>query len=94
MSRQSTCSPSSFAALVLSGDNTNDSGSSFYKVLAVYTGSSVSNLTARASDGSVLSLTNRLTFDATANTVYQIAADGVSGSSGRLQLALAFNSFQ
>ena len=40
--------------------------------------------------GSVLSLTNRLTFDATANTIYQIAADGVSGSSGRLQLALAF----
>lgn len=85
-----TAPTNGLAGLVLSGDNTNVTGGNFYKTLAVYTGGVVSNLTARATNGSVLSLTNRLTFDATANTIYQVAADGVSGSSGRLQLALAF----
>ena len=58
-------------------------GSRFDTVLAVYTGSSVGSLVPVASDNnSGPNLTSRLSFNATAGTVYRIAVDGVNGASG------------
>jgi hypothetical protein len=67
-------------------------GSGLDTLLAVYTGTTVSNLTLVASDdeggGNRTSLTN---FSAVAGTTYQIAVDGFQGASGSIVLNLAPN---
>lgn len=63
-------------------------GSSFTTLLAVYTGNSVSSLSLKANNLVAGTLTNALTFNATAGTVYQIAVDGYNGASGNLTLHL------
>ena len=72
----------------------NTSGSGFDTLLAVYTGSSVSQLTTVASnDDSPTGLTSRLTFNAIGGTAYQIAVDGkktgASVASGSVTLSLS-----
>ena len=58
-------------------------GSSFDTLLAVYTGSSVSNLTSVAADNdSGTNGASLLTFSAVAGTEYNIAVDGFAGASG------------
>src|SRR5438552_2157385 len=58
-------------------------GSSFDTLLAVYVGSSVSNLTLVAGDDDAGGNgTSRLTFPAVAGTMYQIAVDGFLGDFG------------
>jgi hypothetical protein len=65
-------------------------GSSFNTLLAVYTGSAVTNLTTIASDNdSGGSGTSRLTFAAPAGAAYQIAVDGFSAASGNIVLNLS-----
>lgn len=59
-------------------------GSSFSTLLAVYTGSAVNSLSAVAS-----TLTNSLTFTASAGVTYQIAIDGFNGAAGNAVLHLA-----
>jgi C1A family cysteine protease len=67
-------------------------GSSFDTVLAVYTGSAVTNLTGVASDDDGGgNRTSRLTFNAVAGTIYQIAVDGYAGQSGSINLNLLMN---
>ena len=64
-------------------------GSNFDTLLAVYTGASVSTLTAVASndnDGALL--TSRVTFDAVSGTTYRIAVDGKGGAAGSIEIAL------
>jgi len=62
-------------------------GSTFDTLLAVYTGSSVSALTAVASDnGSAGNGASRVVFSATSGTIYRIAVDGFGGSMGNLVL--------
>ena len=62
-------------------------GSSFDTLLAVYLGSSVSNLVAVASDDNSAGGGNaRVTFQASAGTTYQIALDGAGGVSGNITL--------
>ncbi len=65
-------------------------GSAFATLLAVYTGSAVSNLTAVASDINSLGGTNRsqVNFNALAGTTYHIAVDGLNGASSRITLSL------
>ncbi len=65
-------------------------GSSFNTLLAVYTGSSLGglNLVASNDDIGAGNLQSRVTFNATANTVYDIAVDGYNGASGNLVLTL------
>lgn len=68
-------------------------GSSFNTLLAVYTGSDVSALTAIAGnddDGSANGASG-LTFTASAGTVYRIAVDGFNGASGQIALNIQFN---
>ena len=70
------------------------SGSSFDTLLAVYTGSSVSALTAvpnGSNDDSPAggTLTSKVTFSVTAGTAYQIAVDGYAGATGSISLHLA-----
>jgi hypothetical protein len=61
----------------------NTAGSTFVTLLAIYTGSSVGNLTPVASDISVPGTNfSSVTFTATAGTVYQIAVDGFLGDTG------------
>ena len=60
-------------------------GSSFDTLLAVYTGSSVSNLTLVASNDDIAGATNRLSsvaFTPVAGTTYHVAVDGYGGASG------------
>ena len=66
------------------------SGSGFNTLLAVYTGSSVSGLSLVASNDDIGSgnFQSRVTFNATANSVYDIAVDGFNGASGNLILTL------
>ena len=73
-----------------SGNFTLDTiGSDFQTLLAVYTGNSVSSLTAVASNiGSGGNGTSLLTFGATGGTTYQIAADGFNGATGDIVLRL------
>lgn len=67
-------------------------GSGFDTVLAVYSGSTVTNLTSVASDDDGGgNRTSRLTFNAVAGTSYQIAVDGYAGQSGSLNLNLVAN---
>jgi DNA-binding beta-propeller fold protein YncE len=62
-------------------------GSSFNTLLAVYTGSSLSNLTLHASDDqSGGNNTSQLSFPGVAGTVYQIAVDGSYGARGNILL--------
>ena len=62
-------------------------GSSFDTILAVYTGSSVGALTARASDDDFEGgRTSQVSFSVTLGTAYQIAVDGYNGASGSISL--------
>jgi hypothetical protein len=65
-------------------------GSSFDTLLAVYTGSSVSALTRKASndDASVSTLTSKVSFKVSKGTTYRIAIDGYNGASGSTVLNL------
>ncbi|HXU79520.1 MAG TPA: hypothetical protein VN794_23270, partial [Methylomirabilota bacterium] len=64
-------------------------GSSFDTLLAVYVGSSISNLTLVASnDDNNGQLTSQVTFFALAGTDYQIAVDGFDGASGTIVLTI------
>ncbi len=74
----------------------NTTGSSFDTLLAVYSGSSVNQLTAVASnDDSASGVTSRLTFTAISGTTYQVAVDGKntgsSVASGSIALSLTQN---
>jgi thiol-disulfide isomerase/thioredoxin len=65
--------------------------STFDTLLAVYTGSSVSNLTPIASDDDdpdSYALTSKVIFDAVPGQTYQIAVDGYRGDSGNVALSL------
>ncbi len=70
----------------------NTTGSSFDTTLGVYRGTAVGSLTRVAAndDDSTISgaLTSRVSFTATAGTVYQIVVDGYSGESGNIKLQL------
>jgi hypothetical protein len=72
--------------------NLNTYATSFPNILAVYTGSSVSNLTQVAAAISVDESGNpaQLLFPVNAGTQYQIAVDGFEGAYGSVELALAF----
>jgi hypothetical protein len=62
-------------------------GSSFDTLLGVYTGNSVAALSLVASsDDTETNLQSRVLFTAAAGTVYRIAVDGYSGSSGSVRL--------
>jgi hypothetical protein len=64
-------------------------GSSLDTLLAVYTGSAVTNLALVAGDhGSGPNGSSRLTFDAAAGITYQIAIDGYNGATGNIVLHL------
>ena len=65
-------------------------GSSFDTLLAVYTGSSVSSLSAVASNDNdpAGGTTSALSFGATAGTVYYIAVDGSGGATGNIVLTV------
>ncbi len=66
-------------------------GSAFDTLLAVYTGTSISNLVAVASndDDPAGGQTSLVTFAAVAGTEYEIAVDGANGASGAISLSLA-----
>jgi hypothetical protein len=64
-------------------------GSEFEAVMAVYTGTQLSNLkVVAADDGSGGYLTSLVTFNVTEGTPYQIAVDGFENASGRVVLGL------
>lgn len=66
----------------------NTAGSSFDTVLGVYTGTSVSALTAVASNDDVSGArTSSVTFNAVAGTIYRIAVDGFAAASGSITLS-------
>ncbi len=66
-------------------------GSGFDTLLAVYTGSTLSNLTAVASDDqSGGNNTSLVTFYTKSGVTYQIAVDGYDGDSGNISLHIAF----
>lgn len=69
-------------------------GSSFDTLLAVYTGSSVGNLTliAENDDADSSTLQSALSFDAQAGIVYYIAVDGFAGDTGSIVLGWGLNS--
>jgi hypothetical protein len=58
-------------------------------LLAVYTGTSVSNLTLIAGSASIHNGPAQVSFSVNAGTTYQIAVDGQSGFSGNISLRLA-----
>ncbi len=73
----------------------NTRGSSYPTLLAVYSGSAVSDLTLRAFDRGVFShggsrFWSRVSFSVTAGTVYRIAVDGFDGAVGATNLAGTF----
>jgi subtilisin family serine protease len=62
-------------------------GSAFDTVLGVYTGTSVSALTVKASDDdSGGNLTSKVSLAVVAGTTYRVAVDGYSGASGAVKL--------
>jgi hypothetical protein len=64
-------------------------GSSFDTLLAVYVGSNVGSLVGLASNDDVDGLlTSRVSFPASAGTVYQLAVDGFEGANGNIVLHL------
>ena len=68
----------------------NTAGSSFDTLLAVYTGSTVSNLTAvAADDDSGGFLAGQASFNAVAGTTYHIDVDGLAGATGNIVLSLS-----
>ncbi|HEY3760272.1 MAG TPA: immunoglobulin domain-containing protein [Verrucomicrobiae bacterium] len=72
------------------GVTISTTGSSFDTLLAVYTGSSVSNLTSiAADDDSGGFLTSQASFNAIAGTTYHIAVDGLAGATGNIVLSLS-----
>lgn len=68
-------------------------GSSYDTLMAVYTGSVLTNLLLIASSDDVSSNqpTSSVTFQATEGTVYQIAVDGFNGDAGDLELRLSMD---
>jgi hypothetical protein len=70
----------------------NTDGSDFNTLLAVYTGSVVSNLVKIAAndDENSRSFNSAVSFQAVAGTQYQIAVDGKNGASGTIVLNLKF----
>ena len=64
-------------------------GSGFDTLLGVYTGSSISGLTAIAANDDSGGTTSSLSFEATANTDYYIAVAGKSGGQGYLQITMS-----
>ena len=65
----------------------NTVGSGFDTLLAVYTGSTVSGLTAIASnDDANGTVTSQVSFNAAVGTVYRLAVDGYNGASGSIVL--------
>jgi large repetitive protein len=81
-----TWSPTSGGPVTIS-----TAGSTFNTVLAVYTGSSVSNLTLVASDNNSLGGTNRsrVTFTPDPCATYEIAVDGLWAASGYITLSIS-----
>jgi hypothetical protein len=73
---------------VSSGNVTiSTAGSSFNTLLAIYTGTAVTNLTLVATnDNNGTNLTSRVTFSAIGGVAYAIAVDGTSGTSGNIVL--------
>jgi hypothetical protein len=72
----------------------NTFGSSFDTVLAVYTGTAVSNLTWVASDDDYGSLlTSLVNFNVSAGTTYQIAVDGYGAATGTIVLNIQYATF-
>ena len=70
----------------------NTSGSNFDTLLAVYTGNSVSVLTAVASNDDAnypFNLTSSVTFHVVAGQTYHIAVDGWNGAAGNIVLNLS-----
>ena len=71
-------------------------GSSFDTLLAVYTGSVLTNLTQVAANDDISTdsrnpvLASRVKFTAVAGTPYQIAVDGKNGASGAIDINLSF----
>jgi hypothetical protein len=65
-------------------------GSSFDTTLAIYAGTSVTNLVSLGSndDETVVQTSSRVDFTATGGTTYWIAVDGYEGASGSFRLAL------
>jgi hypothetical protein len=64
-------------------------GSNFDTILSAYTGNSIASLSLVANnDDYGTSFTSQISFFATAGTVYQIAVDGYSSSSGSISLLL------
>ncbi|MEI6862097.1 MAG: MBG domain-containing protein, partial [Verrucomicrobiota bacterium] len=67
-------------------------GSNFDTLLGIYTGSSVANLTAVASnDDAGTATTSLVTFSVTTGTTYQIAVDGYQGGTGSVSLGIVFS---
>ena len=68
-------------------------GSSFDTILGVYTGNTLSQLTAIAGSDDSLdgSLSAKVYFKAVAGTTYHIAVDGYNGASGTIKLKIAQN---
>jgi hypothetical protein len=62
-------------------------GSTFNTLLAIYTGTSVTNLAGvAANDNDDTNVTSKITFAATAGVAYAIAVDGFDGASGNIVL--------
>lgn len=63
-------------------------GSSFDTLLAVYTGTAITNMTLVTAndDGAGINFNSRVTFNATAGVTYLIAVDGYNGASGGVVL--------
>ena len=61
-------------------------GSAFDTLLAVYTGTAVNALTAKASNDDSGGVQSKVTFTATAGTSYRIAVDGKAGAAGAVTL--------
>jgi hypothetical protein len=65
-------------------------GTTFRNALAVYTGSTVSNLTIVATNlPGAGTNTSVVTFSATAGTIYQIAVDGFNGAAGNVVVSVS-----
>jgi hypothetical protein len=78
------------APVTISTEGSSNPTGNYDTTLAVYTGTSVSNLTLVAYDNNSAPLsTSRLTFSAFVGTEYQIAVDGFNGASGTVVLSLS-----
>lgn len=71
----------------------NTLGSTFDTLLAVYTGSAVNTLTLVAQDDDIqvpFNVRSRVTFNATAGTLYRIVVDGYNGATGSITMNLGY----